>query len=223
MFYIKKIGASMFNNPSQEKKKILGIRLNEASLEEFSKFCQDRHVSKSELARTAITQYIVLNYNANTNPKLIFSKSQFKYLCQCLSPDQINQLAHISVENGLRDTKTLDSFVSKPEFSTIAITEIDFQIKTLQRFIFSPEGQSWFETFNYEWDQDALVIHGTHLLGENFSQYIQQLLCRYFAFQKYELVFAETSSKFTEGKTSHSIFFKFHPISKNNTKMNKDE
>ena len=201
----------MFFEPTQEKNKILGIRLNEASLDEFNKFCQERNVSKSEVARTAITQYIILNYNEDINPKLIFSKSQFRYIMECLNSREIDQLVEISVQNGKYDMKSIESIIQKTTYKTLGKTEVAFQIKTLHRFIFSDEGQAWFEEFTHNWDKTKLIIEGKHRLGHNFSEYIQKLITKYVQFHNYDLDYTELRTVFHQGNTQFFLKCAFVP------------
>jgi metal-responsive CopG/Arc/MetJ family transcriptional regulator len=202
----------MFVKSSKEKNKILGIRLNEASLKEFEKFCQSRHVSKSEIARTAITQYIILNYNEQKNPKMIFSKSQFKSIINCLEADEIENLVQISMKNGKEDMKSLENIIPKPKFETPQKTEIDFQLKTLKRFIFSKIGQAWFEEFTYFWDRKVLIVEGRHKLGHNFSDYIAKLLKDYVSMHQYELKQEEYRLIRNESREENHLHLEFHPI-----------
>ena len=163
----------------KEKNKILGIRIDEDLFDIFDKFCQDRKLSKSEVARKAIMMYIHIIFDPDRNPKFIFSKSQFKYCLSCLSTVEISELARISVQNGLEDMQKLKTVVPPSYLGDPRLNTFDFQLKTLIHFVFSPEGQNWFTEVNYERDGNNFTFHGCHTFGFPFSIYISHLLTQY--------------------------------------------
>lgn len=195
----------------KEKNKILGIRIDEETFDNFDQFCKERHLSKSEVARKAIMRYVHVIYNPERNAKLLFSKSQFKYCLSCLSSNQLEELARISVQNGQKDMEMLRSIVSPSQKGNPDQNDLDFQIKTLLRFVFSPDGQNWFDEVSYTWQEKTLIFKGLHTLGLPFSLYISDLLSRYASQVNYRLTFDAFSRSFQNTKEVFSLEIHFSP------------
>ncbi len=172
-----------------EKNKVLGIRISEETHEEFERYCNRFNVSKSEIGRKAIIQYIILNFNPDLNPKLVFAKNQFKYCISCMNKEQIEELANISIKNGTIDTQILKSIISESEFEDEDYAGFDFQMKTLVRFVFSQDAENWFDDISFWWDKEELMLNlkGTHQLGTHFTEYIVRLLKKYANLYNFEI------------------------------------
>ncbi|MCY3413213.1 MAG: hypothetical protein INQ03_16355 [Candidatus Heimdallarchaeota archaeon] len=202
----------MFSDTTKNKTSFLNIRIQSSDLEKFNQFCNERQLSRGETARKAIAQHVIMNFNDDVNPKLIFSKSQFKIIFDSLSDEILLKLINQSIENGSRDMKALDSYFDKNEIlASENMKEINFMISTLSQFTFSSTGQSWFETFEYHWNNQILNIHGTHLLGSTFSSYIEQLLTRYFGMHEYSIKSSEQITRMEHNSTIYLLSLQFEP------------
>ncbi|QEE15015.1 hypothetical protein DSAG12_00838 [Promethearchaeum syntrophicum] len=198
----------------KNKEKVLGIRLEENDYQQFSTFCEKNSIKMSQIGRKAILTYVYLNFNPLVNPKLIFAKNQFKYIIQCLNEEQIANLAEISIANGIGDMKKLETYHPKIILENQSKTEINYQMETLTKYVFSDEGENWFEQINYTFQDDDLIINGTHSLGTNFSTYIRELLQRYTIIHGYLLVEEVSTSKYLNDQRTFHILMKFSPKSK---------
>lgn len=197
----------------KKKERVLGIRLEEQDYQRFSDFCEHHNMKMSQVARKALLTYAYIIYNPQVNPKLIFAKNQFKHIIQCLTKDEIRTLVEISIGNGTTDMKKLENYHPKTIFENQEKTEVNYQIETLVKYVFSEDGENWFDQIDYEFQEKSLVLTGTHELGNNFSLYIRDLLCAYTKIHGYILVEEVYTTKKVQKMPSFRIDLKFEPKS----------
>ncbi|UYP47633.1 hypothetical protein NEF87_003918 [Candidatus Lokiarchaeum ossiferum] len=193
----------------KKKERVLGIRLEEQDYQRFSDFCDQHNMKMSQVARKALLTYAYIIYNPQVNPKLIFAKNQFKYIIQCLTEEEIRTLVDISIGNGTTDMKKLENYHPKVIYETEEKTEVNYQIETLVTYVFSEDGENWFNTIDYQFNENVLIVSGVHELGNNFSLYVRDLLCAYTKMHNYVLVEEVFTSKKVQEIRTFGIELKF--------------
>jgi hypothetical protein len=173
---------------SKNKERYIQFRLNEEIYQEIDAFSIRFGVSKSELARKSIFKYILTFDNPeHPNPKLLFSQNMFKVLIDNVSPENIENLAETSYENGMADLQFInEGFTGNQSMQWIFNTFYD-RLTALSQYVFPKEMQNWFEECQVLVENDNYMFKGIHNLGQNFSLFIKEILKLYSADTKYEL------------------------------------
>ncbi|MCP4764344.1 MAG: hypothetical protein GY870_21400 [archaeon] len=163
--------------------KKLGFRMDDETWTEFTKYCEDNNVSKSEISREAIIKYMSIFNSQNQNPKLIFSYNLFKFMADKISDEDMEKLAILSYENAQNDLKRY-SKILKVDFEKMNAT---LWMGALNNLVFAPEGQNWFANIESSVKKTKIIFAGTHNLGKQFSVFIKYLIIQHF--KKYDFEF----------------------------------
>ena len=173
---------------NKNKGRYIQFRLNEEIYQEIDEFSTRFGISKSELARKSIFKYILTFDNPeHPNPKILFSQNMFKILIDNASPENIENLAKISYENGMADSQYLTNDKSEKKLLNFEFANFYQLLEVLTKWIFPKEMQNWFEESKVIAENNQYVFKGVHALGQNFSLFIKELLKLYSIDSKYEL------------------------------------
>ena len=205
----------------KNKEKTFTIRIDQETIEQMNIFSSIFKISKSELARKSIKNFIVLNLENkdSPNPKLLFSKNMLKPLLNFADESEIEKIAEISFQNGIADAKFFSQYISEDEIpegldveawtydTDLDLTKFDLekrkklaesQLNSLISVVLAPHGQNWLDSIEYFKKGQNFVVQGKHQLGTNFSLFIKFLLQKYLMRFGYEVIredFAEIKTK----------------------------
>jgi hypothetical protein len=96
-------------------------------------------------------------------------------------------------------------------------------IKIFTEYVFSKEGQRWFEQVQYQIEKDEIILTGKHLMGRNFFEYVKDLLIFYFSDYQYVLTsekheeirqYLKDLNQQEENRVIYSLMLKFSPLLK---------
>ncbi|UYP46249.1 hypothetical protein NEF87_002534 [Candidatus Lokiarchaeum ossiferum] len=183
----------MGGKPNQKTpSKVFTIRIDELTLAELEMIKNIQSVkSTGKLIKQAINTYIAMNpYNPERpNPKLIMSYNIFKPLMDLASDDVLREMAQISYDNGVSDTKNIQQELLRSglKYEHTFKDEVEQVIHVLD-FVLKPQGQNWFYNASYQLKNDQFFIKGEHALGKNFSIFIKYLLQNYLKEANMELI-----------------------------------
>ncbi len=196
------------------KYKELRVRLRENDLDTIDQFCKIMNQSRAKLVKKAVRTYTYLNVENKERPnkKMIISQNILKPLWDSADEVLIEQMAEISFQNGMADTRYFSEILGKLRNPDKKI-DMEKRVKSLVEGVFSADAQNWFEDVNFGWNGDILIMGGKHNLGPNFSLFIKHLLIKYMALYDYKLQkeeFRETQSKKNENMR-YTIILYFNP------------
>ena len=171
------------------KDKVVTVRVEDILWEEMKKYSQDHEISKSKITRDALIKYFSIY--RNPLPLILWSRDEFTFALNCLTDKQIESLADISYQNGL---KAMDILV-KDLFNIGDTTKLKFSarnaISLLVNYTFTEKGQNWFSKVKTIWHKNAVIIYGNHKNGINFSKYAKYIIMRYTERFSYNLIAEE--------------------------------
>lgn len=199
----------MNDSEKKNKEKIIGVRFDSETINHIEEFSEKYNISKSQLTRNAIHNYLNLFEEVSSlkNPKMIISQNIFKLALENLSEQQLDELAELSYRNALIFGEFWkDKFTFDPEQEQQLDFKKDwlsFLLKHLITQVFSAHGMNWFTDITYEWKDQTCFVSGTHNLGKNFSVFIKCLIKKYIKPGGYKLKRVEM--------TNSSIDFQIDP------------
>ncbi|MHA1777485.1 MAG: hypothetical protein DRO88_05685 [Promethearchaeia archaeon] len=175
----------MNDSEKKNKEKIIGVRFDSETINHIEEFSEKYNISKSQLTRNAIHNYLNLFEEVSSlkNPKMIISQNIFKLALENLNETQLDELAELSYRNALIFGEFWkDKFIFDPEQEKQLDFKKDwlsFLLKHLITQVFSAHGMNWFSDIHYEWKDMTCYVSGAHNLGKNFSVFIKFLIEKY--------------------------------------------
>ncbi|MHA1273041.1 MAG: hypothetical protein ACTSQP_07080 [Promethearchaeota archaeon] len=172
---------------TENKKKIIAVRIDDKTLDYLNDFCKNHNLSKSQLIRRAIEKFIIFYQKGKDlheySKRLIFTKQGFKFMLNCMNESQLRKLAELEYNN------YIDYFKKYSEVHMPALS-------AYTNYILSDRGFNFFDNLTTSFQEDYFFFAGIHELGKNFSIYIKFLISLMLKKQSYKL----TESKLTENK-----------------------
>ncbi|MCP4762393.1 MAG: ribbon-helix-helix protein, CopG family [archaeon] len=170
-----------------KKKEFLGVRLEEELMIDLDKYAQKYKVSRSVMARRAISEWANYFEPLRDNRTMIFDKNLIQFLLNIIKDESdFEKLAEIGYKNSIdglamvmSNPKVIQEMVkdlSKYKITSIPTKyAINLFLETLVTNVYSREGQNWFdEELKYSWNKnDRLVIEGIHNMNKNYSIFIK--------------------------------------------------
>ncbi|MCF2138738.1 MAG: hypothetical protein K9W44_01620 [Candidatus Lokiarchaeota archaeon] len=194
----------------KNKERIIGVRFDSETINQIEEFSQKYNISKSQLTRNAIHNYLNLfeEQSSVRNPKMIISQNIFKLAIENLNETELDELAELSYRNALIFGEFWkDKFKLDPEQENQINFKKDwlsFLLNHLSSQVFSAHGMNWFTEIHFEWKELTCYFSGTHNLGRNFSIFIKFLLKKYIDPRSYKMKNIEV--------TNNSIDLQIDPI-----------
>jgi len=194
--------------------KELRVRVSEFDLDVIDAFCEIMNQSRTKTVKKALKNYIYLNVENKERPnqKVLFSQNMLKPLLDNADESLIKEIADISFENGLSDSKLLYETLKSMK-NTNEILTVEERVKGLVEGVFSPDAQNWFENISFGWNGKILIVGGKHNLGPNFSLFFKHLILKYLNVYDYNLQkedFRESKVKDSE-KMIYTVILQFKP------------
>jgi hypothetical protein len=210
---------SEIQDPSEEH--ILSLRIKKNLLKEIETVAAKEKMSKSDYIRKAVSDAISISEVLRHNSTFLVSPQMIKLAVAKMSDEEIDQFALLSLQNGkevlkLYLKKNIQSSIVK-KYLTNKKTIIIGLLTYIIHSILAPTAQNWFSKIHASWDADKMIITGTHLLGINFSKFIQAYFKHFFDLFAYkeqinERILQEDKLKLVyQGETTEfdiSIFLK---------------
>lgn len=175
----------------EEKKgtKTISTRINERLHTDVKIFCKEHNIKTSDFLRKSLLYYIKFKefHERANNPIMIYSKVEIKFLLSKLYKKDLEDLAEICFQNG---KLTMQHYTQKYIEQGLEELEINPRtlIKSLNVFVFSKDGQNWFNNVDYFFPKKKFIFKGIHNLTLNFSIFIKHFLIKYMREFNYELV-----------------------------------
>ena len=194
------MNSNLNNLDKKNKERILGVRFDAETRNRIEVFSEKYNVSKSDLTRNAIHNYLSLfeEQDSVRNPKMILSQNLFKFALENMEDSELEGLAEQSYRNGLifgnfwRERLTFDQ--NTKDHESFKMDWLSLLLDHLNTQVFSSEGMNWFEKTYFEKDDLNVNFTGSHNLGRNFSKFINYLLDKYISSRNYTLVDIELSN-----------------------------
>ena len=143
------------------KSNFLGFRLSEKTFKNLELLAKQEGKSRGIIAKDAIKQWLNISQMNQTNEMIVITKSLFIQLFQNTDIHKMEDLAE----------KTADFFSSLITFHITMPIE-NTNTKEFAKYCISRFGKSglkWFNTIDFEIEENKLILRGLHDLGENFS------------------------------------------------------
>lgn len=168
------------------KDKVVTVRVEDILWEEIKKYSQDHDISKSKITRDALIKYFSIY--RNPLPLILWSRDEFAFTLNCLTDKQIESLADISYQNGLKAMDILVHDLFNIEDTTKCKFSARNAISLLVNYTFTEKGQNWFSKVKTIWHKNMVIIYGNHENGINFSKYAKFIILRYTEHFSYDLI-----------------------------------
>lgn len=172
------------------KDKVVTIRVEDILWEEIEKHSLDYDISKSKITRDALKKYFSIY--RNPLPIILWCRNEFAYVLNCLNDEELQNLAEISFNNGLKAMNILIQDLFHVEDLKFTIHNA---ISLLVNYTFTEKGQNWFSKVKTIWHKNAVIIYGIHENGLNFSKYAKYIICCYMKVFSYQLIVEELNEK----------------------------
>ncbi len=168
------------------KEKTITVRISDVLWDEIQEVSKEKDLSQSKITRAALEKYLLRM--GNPFPLISWGRNEFSFALSCLSDLELDKLAEISVQNGI---KTRDYFVNN-FLKTDNLEDFQITIRTiiyiLENYALNPEGQNWCKTIKSIWKGNWVLIIGTHENGLHFSKYVKFIYLKYFNLYSYDLI-----------------------------------
>ena len=184
----------MTSPPKKNKDEKFTLRLDKelkAILDLVAK--NEKEMNKSQIIREALQLWINMRINAIVYPGsdlCMFSLNMLKKALNSMNEEELYQLSKLAFENakqtydGIQEIfDGLDENLMFPEF----MNELDGRLSGLTSAVYGPTGYRWFDSIDYEINTGKVLIHGTHRLGNNFSQFFRFHISNHMKDFDYEL------------------------------------
>lgn len=166
---------------SDKKGTMISVRINGQNAHIINNSADHYGMSRSELIRQAVSSYVNLTIENPEfpNPKLFFSHNMLKILFDAVDEQTIKKIAAQSFLNGKRDYHFFKMLtIGEDPTERPGFSKEDYTTSMIEN-VFSKNGQNWFEKVKYFHKGDKIVFSGMHDIGENFSNFIRELMSLY--------------------------------------------
>jgi hypothetical protein len=213
--------------PNSPKEKVITLRLDEKWATALDLMAEKQHKNKSQVIREGLRYYYFITYENphRLNPNSIMSQNVLHFLFNSCPPEKMKELAKIAYLDGIQDPDHFE-YLNR-EFMGNLSKSPESLIKIFTEYVFSKEGQRWFEQVQYQIEKEEIILTGTHLMGRNFFEYVKDLLIFYFSDYQYVLTsekheeirqYLKDQNQQEENRVLYSLMLKFSPLLKNSEK-----
>jgi hypothetical protein len=170
-----------FKQMKNKKDIVISTRVNEKYMKIIKQYADQVQMSTSKLLRNALRHYtrFVIGHKNADNPIILFSKSELSFLLQKLNKRELADFAELCYQNGKNTRRYFYKLYTKRKNSD----NIQFGVRTwlnlLNEFVFSEQGQNWFEKFQISHRGTKVLIAGIHNLNHKFSVFFKYLMQKY--------------------------------------------
>lgn len=170
------------------KQTTVSFRLDKSWSAAVSKLAKSQNKRKSEIFRESLILYYFITDKTDPDTiQTIFNQKVLTLLFNEFPKEKIPELAKVAYETGVRQFFKILPNVK--DLSGVNLeTTVENVIKILTEEVFPPNRNNWFEQVSYEIKQNVIHFHGKHMLGEMFSDFIKDLLIKYFNEYGYSLI-----------------------------------
>jgi len=166
---------SEIQDPSEDH--ILSLRIKKNLLKEIETVGANEKMNKSDYIRKAVSDAISISEVLRQNSTFLVSPQMIKFAVAKMNDEEIDEFAGLSLQNGrevlkLYLKKNRESSIVKKYLTnkkTIIIGLLTYIIQS----ILAPTAQKWFTKIHASWEADKMIIAGTHILGHNFSKFME--------------------------------------------------
>jgi hypothetical protein len=187
------------------KEKIVAFRVEDVLWNEIMQYSKEKEISKSKVTREALKKY--LSIYKYPFPMILWGYNEFRFALECLNETQLEDLAQISFENGIKG----EDYYGNDFLGLKNMKGIKYNAKyviALLSFTFSSQGQNWFHKFKSIWRKKSVIVYGTHDLGKKFSFYIKLILKKFMERYDYQIT--------KEELRDNLLIIEFHKLNESN-------
>ena len=177
---------------SNKKDNVIGTRVNDKLLEILSDYAKENNIKLSKLTRDALLFYsmLVVEHEKMGIPIIMLGRSEYATLIEHLDEKGLEKVAEATYKNSVTSTEYYKAFFQEDENLKMENLEIPLRsyLKTLKKFVFSKNGQNWFEDFRIKIDKNGVILAGVHNINVNFSIFIKLYFMKIMKYYNHVLI-----------------------------------
>jgi len=136
-------------------------------------------LNRSQIIRDAITLWFNVKFNQIFYPPAelcMISKNLLKMAFDAMSSAELEEMAKTAVLNSEKWKElNLDEYKNSRIDLQFKAREdsLETYLEILLNRVYSSKGYTWFDTIQYEMEEDQIVVKGSHRLGYHFNDFIR--------------------------------------------------
>ena len=165
-------------------------------IENLERYTLSRKISKSDFIRDAINLRFNLLTNQEVDPETDLCMFSYNVLRVCfdrLTDEDILQMAEVAREN---TQKIRSKSMANLNLPLDAKMPISTALNLLFDRLYGPTGFRWLTEYSVKEEKGSFFISATHLLGQNFSKFLELNFRKYLAY--FNLVYSSTPYEIEE-------------------------